>query len=135
AGDGPMSRATGSVRAPAPHCAESAERSAVLWWDGPPWHGRIDQAEFVAIIAAYLAAHGHYTPLLPSEEPDVLRAWRAARAPAPRGGEGAEGVLPSQAAAALPPPVTYRAGRCSRCGRTVPQGFRRCGWHRAGGTR
>jgi hypothetical protein len=45
------------------------------WWDGPPWNGQIADAEFRAIVAAYVAQHGSYTPDLPAREPGVLREW------------------------------------------------------------
>ena len=49
--------------------------SARCWWDGPPWHGRIAPDEFRAIVDAYAARYGAYTPDLPEREPDLLRAW------------------------------------------------------------
>jgi hypothetical protein len=45
------------------------------WWEDPPWHGRIADDEFRAIVAAYVARYGAYTPDLPSREPGLLRAW------------------------------------------------------------
>src|SRR5438067_7399133 len=53
---------------------------ARCWWDGPPWYGSISTEEFRAIVAAYIAAHGVYTPDLPKREPGLLAPWRAARA-------------------------------------------------------
>jgi hypothetical protein len=47
------------------------------WWDGPPWHGQITDAEHRAIVVAYVAHHGHYAPDLPEREPAVLQAWLA----------------------------------------------------------
>jgi len=46
-----------------------------LWWEGPAWHGCIADDEFRAIVAAYVARYGAYTPDLPSREPGLLRAW------------------------------------------------------------
>ncbi len=45
------------------------------WWAGPPWNGRIAADEFRAIVAAYVARYGAYTPDLPCREPGLLRAW------------------------------------------------------------
>jgi hypothetical protein len=45
------------------------------WWDAPPWRGHIPDADFRAIVAAYVARHGSYTPDLPEREPGVLREW------------------------------------------------------------
>ncbi|HEY7064844.1 MAG TPA: hypothetical protein VII06_25445 [Chloroflexota bacterium] len=67
--------------------AEHAEAEAArCWWDAPPWCGEIDDEEFRAIVAAYVARYGVYTPDLPEREPDVLREWlrahgRSAQAP------------------------------------------------------
>jgi hypothetical protein len=49
------------------------------WWDGEPWHGEIPEAEFRAIVAAYVARYGAYMPDLPEREPSLLEAWRAKR--------------------------------------------------------
>jgi hypothetical protein len=51
-----------------------------LWWEGPPWNGQIDDGEFHAVIAAYIAQYGVYTPALPRSEPELLEAWIATRA-------------------------------------------------------
>ena len=48
---------------------------ARCWWDAPPWCGHIPDADFRAIVAAYVARHGSYTPDLPEREPGVLREW------------------------------------------------------------
>ena len=48
---------------------------ARCWWDEPPWHGQIPDEEFRAIVAAYVARYGAYTPDLPEREPELLRAW------------------------------------------------------------
>jgi hypothetical protein len=61
------------AEAPATALAEAAPTRC--WWDGPPWCGRIPDAEFRAIVAAYVACHGSYTPDLPEREPGVLREW------------------------------------------------------------
>jgi hypothetical protein len=45
------------------------------WWDAPPWCGDIPDADFRAIVAAYVARHGSYSPALPEREPGVLRDW------------------------------------------------------------
>lgn len=45
------------------------------WWDGPPWYGQIAEEEFRAIVAAYVARYGVYTPDLPEREPELLRGW------------------------------------------------------------
>jgi hypothetical protein len=63
---------------PAASPAADAGAGAVpvrCWWDAPPWCGRIADAEFRAIVAAYVAHHGSYTPDLPEREPGVLRDW------------------------------------------------------------
>ena len=49
------------------------------WWDGPPWYGQIAEEEFRAIVAAYVARYGVYTPDLPEREPELLRGWRRER--------------------------------------------------------
>jgi hypothetical protein len=55
-------------------------KGGLCWWDGPPWDGTIETDEFRAIVAAYIAAHGVYTPDLPTRKPALLRRWCAARA-------------------------------------------------------
>jgi hypothetical protein len=54
---------------------------AACWWDGPPWYGQIAEEEFRAIVAAYVARYGVYTPDLPEREPELLRGWRREREP------------------------------------------------------
>jgi hypothetical protein len=54
--------------------------AARCWWDGAPWYGEIADAEFRAIVAAYVARYGAYTPDLPEREPGLLEAWRAGQA-------------------------------------------------------
>jgi hypothetical protein len=56
------------------------------WWDGPPWHGKIAEADFRAIVAAYVARYGVYTPELPLQKPRLLRTWLRRRR---RGSKGA----------------------------------------------
>src|SRR5262249_5696388 len=34
----------------------------LLWWECEPWCGRITDDEFRAIVAAYIVAHGYYSP-------------------------------------------------------------------------
>ena len=60
----------------APESPDAA--SAGCWWDAPPWCGHIPDADFRAIVAAYVARHGSYTPDLPEREPGVLRQWLSA---------------------------------------------------------
>lgn len=68
--------------------AEPAEAApARCWWDAPPWRGEIADEEFRAIVAAYVARYGAYTPDLPEREPALLREYlrRSGRAaPVPR---------------------------------------------------
>jgi hypothetical protein len=75
----------------------AAERPAAApvrcWWDAAPWYGRIADEEFRAIVAAYVARYGAYTPDLPLREPALLEAWRRDRAAAPTG--PAEGAAPA----------------------------------------
>jgi hypothetical protein len=54
--------------------------AATCWWDGAPWCGRISEADFRSIIAAYIAEHGYYAPDLPEREPGVLEAWQSLQA-------------------------------------------------------
>ncbi len=54
------------------------EPTPVCWWAAAPWYGRIAQAEFAAIVAAYVTRFGAYTPDLPLREPSILRNWRHA---------------------------------------------------------
>jgi hypothetical protein len=55
--------------------------SARCWWDEPPWCGQIASDEFRAIVSAYVARYGAYTPDLPLREPEILETWRRALAP------------------------------------------------------
>ena len=74
-----LAAAWGTPEAPVP---PSAPR---CWWDAAPWHGRIEPEEFRAIVAAYVARYGEYTPDVPLREPSLLRAWckdRGEHAPA-----------------------------------------------------
>ena len=66
--------AAGQGTAPAPEAA-APPTGPRCWWQEPPWNGRIAVEEFRAIVAAYVARYGAYTPDLPSREPDLLRAW------------------------------------------------------------
>jgi hypothetical protein len=62
-----------------------AGEAIACWWDGPPWHGQIADEEFRAIVTAYVAHYGAYTPDLPEREPALLRAWvDGTPAPAPQ---------------------------------------------------
>jgi len=66
--------------------AAATPAPARCWWEAPPWCGEIADEEFCAIVAAYVARFGAYTPDLPERELDVLREWLrahpgAARAP------------------------------------------------------
>lgn len=65
-----------TASAPDPRAAAAP---AQCWWDAPPWCGQIADAEFRAIVAAYVAHHGSYTPDLPAREPSVLREWLRAK--------------------------------------------------------
>jgi hypothetical protein len=67
--------------------AAAGGTEAACWWDGPPWHGRIAEEEFRAIVAAYVARYGVYTPDLPEREPELLRGWGCE--PEPRAGSSA----------------------------------------------
>ena len=65
-----------TVPAPEPATAAPSEAAPTrCWWDGAPWHGQIADADFRAIVAAYVARHGSYTPDLPARQPGVLRDW------------------------------------------------------------
>ena len=83
------------------------------WFDQPPWHGRIGDDEFRAIIAAYITKYGHYSPAMPARHPDLLVALgydvplppRPPRLPC----EGCGGELP---------PTRWL--RCELCGPLVP---------------
>src|SRR5262245_11267513 len=68
-----LAAAWGAPDAPAPPSA------ARCWWDAAPWHGRIEPEQFRAIVAAYVAQYGAYTPDLPLREPALLRTWCEAR--------------------------------------------------------
>ncbi|HEY7063597.1 MAG TPA: hypothetical protein VII06_19110 [Chloroflexota bacterium] len=60
--------------------APTAPEEEPLWWEGPPWNGNISDGEFHAVIAAYIARYGVYTPDLPRREPELLERWIATRA-------------------------------------------------------
>ena len=64
--------------------------AARCWWHEAPWFGRIADDEFRAIVAAYVAKYGVYTPDLPEREPALLQAWIRERAtPSPEQPEAA----------------------------------------------
>lgn len=84
-----------------------AAADAGCWWAGPPWYGKIDDDAFRAVVGAYVAHFGYYTPTLPLREPALLRQQqatasggtveasvpraRSARAPRRRKTRGADG--------------------------------------------
>ena len=57
--------------------------AARCWWHEAPWFGRIADDEFRAVVAAYVAKYGVYTPDLPEREPALLQAWIQERATTP----------------------------------------------------
>src|SRR5207244_66892 len=81
-----LAAAWGTPDDPAPPAA------ARCWWDAAPWHGRIESEEFRAIVAAYVARYGAYSPDLPLRESALLRTWCEGRGESAAVAESERGV-------------------------------------------